>query len=139
MSTVFTALARRQTLVAFALALTLFGTTRGFAATLGTGTSNLGAGNATVASCQSSGAPTAAYSVAYDPALGGYAVAAVTVTDLDAGCAGKTISLTLAGAGGSSLGTLSGTIPAGGSSLLLTPGSTVAAAGVTGVSVAVAG
>jgi hypothetical protein len=139
MGTVLTALARRRTLVALALVLTLAGTTQGFAATLGTGTSTLAAGNATVASCQASGDPTGTYSVAYDPALGGYAVAAVTVTNLDTSCAGKTISLTLTGTGGGSLGALSGTVPAGGGSLALTPGSTVAAAGVTGVSVAIAG
>jgi hypothetical protein len=132
-----TAFARRRILFAVVLALTLFGATQGFAATLGTGTNALGAGNAAVASCQTSGAPTGTYTVSYDPALAGYTVATVHVTNLDAGCAGKAISLTLTGAG-DSLGTLTGTIPAGGGSLALTPGATVAAAGVTGVSVAIA-
>ena len=61
------------------------------------------------------------------------------MASLDAGCAGKTISVTLTGAGGGSLATLTGTVPAGGGSLALVPGTTVAAAGVAGVSVAIAG
>jgi hypothetical protein len=139
MSKAFTALARRRTLATVVLALMLFGATQAFAATLNTGSGALGAGNAAVAACQASGAPTGAYTVAYDPALAGYAVATVTVTNLDAGCAGKAVSLTLTGTGGSSLGTLTGVAPAGGGSLALTPGAHVAAASVTGVSVAIAG
>jgi len=139
MGTVLSALAARRTLAVVILALTLAGTTNGFAATLGTGAGNLGAGNAAVGSCQASGAPAATYTVAYDAELGGYAVAAVTVTGLDTSCAGKTISLTLTGARSDSLGAAGGTVPAGGGSLTLAPGSTVAAGGVTGVSVAISG
>jgi len=132
-------LAKRRTLAAVVLALTLFGATQGVAATLATGTNALGAGNAPVASCQASGTPTGTYAVAYDPALAAYKVASVTVTSLDTSCGGKTISMTLTGTGSAGLATLAGTVPAGGGSLTLTPGAIVGAAGVTGVSVAISG
>ena len=139
MRATFTALARRRTLAAIVLAITAFAATRGVAATLGLGANALAAGSAPIASCQAAGAPTGTYAVAFDPALAAYAVSTVTVTNLDASCAGKTISLTLTAAGSGGLGTVAGTVPAGGGSLTLTPGATVAAADVTGVSVAIVG
>jgi hypothetical protein len=139
MSKTFKALAAKKTLFAIVLALTIFGAVYGFAATLNVGTNQLSAGNATVASCQASGTPTGTYSVAYDSTLGGYKVSGVTVTGLDTGCASKAISVTLTGSGNSNLGTITGTVPVGGGSLALTPGSTIGAASVTGVSVAIAG
>ena len=63
----------------------------------------------------------------------------VTVTGLDAGCATKAISVTLTGAANANLASIAGTVPAGGGSLALTPGSTVSAASVSGVSVAING
>ncbi len=60
------ALAKRRTLFAVVLALTIFGAVYGFAATLNVGTDTLSAGNATVASCQTSGSPTGTYTTAYD-------------------------------------------------------------------------
>ena len=130
---------RWRTLAATVLALTFFGAVQGFAATLSFGASTLSAGNAPVAACQNSGAATGTYSVAYDPAAAAYTVATVSMLDLDSSCAGKTISLTLTGTGSSSLATLTGTVPAGGGSVALTPGATIAAAAVTGVSVAILG
>ena len=139
MSKALMALTQRKTVFALVLALTIFGAVYGFAATLNVGTQELSAGNATVASCQASGSPTGTYSVAYDSTITGYKVSGVTVTGIDAGCANKTVSVTLTGTGGSSLGSLSGTAPAGGGSLALTPGSVISAASVTGVSVAING
>jgi len=133
------ALAAKKTIFALVLALTIFGAVYGFAATLNVGTNQLSAGNATVASCQASGTPTGTYTVAYDSTLGAYKVSGVTVTSLDAGCATKTVSVTLTGTGNSNLGTITGAVPAGGGSLALTPGSTIAAASVTGVAVAING
>jgi len=132
-------LAKRRTLFAIVLALTIFGAVYGFAATLNVGANTLSAGNATVASCQAAGTPTGTYTVAYDPTLAGYKVAGVTVTGLDAGCATKTVSVTLTGASAVSLGAITGAVPAGGGSLALTPVGTVSAALVTGVSVAING
>ena len=133
------ALAAKKTLFALVLALTIFGAVYGFAATLNVGTNQLSAGNATVASCQASGTPTGTYTVAYDSTLPGYKVSGVTVTGIDAGCVGKTVSVALTGAAGAIIGAqLSGTAPAGGT-LALTPASTTSAALVTGVSVAING
>jgi hypothetical protein len=135
----FKALAAKKTLFALVLALTIFGAVYGFAATLNVGTNQLSAGNAAVASCQASGTPTGTYTVAYDSTLGGYKVSGVTVTGLDAGCATKTVSVTMTGAANANLGTITGAVPAGGGSLALTPGSTISAASVTGVAVAING
>jgi hypothetical protein len=132
------ALMKKKTLFAFVLALTIFGAVYGFAATLSLNTNQLSAGNATVASCQTT-TPVASYSVAYDSTLVGYKVGTVTVTSLDAACATKAISITFTGAAGANLLTLTGAVQAGGGIQVFTPGSTVSAALVTGLSVAVSG
>ncbi len=139
MKRALTTLARKKTLFALVLALTIFGAVYGFAATLNVGTNQLSAGNATVASCQASGTPTGTYTVAYDSTISAYKVSGVTVTGIDAGCATKAVSVTLTGAAGANLGTIAGTGPAGGGSLALTPGSVISAASVTGVAVAING
>jgi hypothetical protein len=133
------AFAAKKTIFALVLALTIFGAVYGFAATLNVGTNQLSAGNATVASCQASGTPTGTYTVAYDSTLASYKVSGVTVTGIDAGCATKSVSVTLTGAAGLGLGTMTGAAPAGGGSLALAPGSTISAASVTGVAVAING
>jgi hypothetical protein len=132
-------IAAHRNATAVLLALTIFGAVYGFAATLNVGTSPLAAGNASVASCQSTGSPTGAYTVAYNPALGAYGIAGITVKNLDAGCAAKVVSVTLTGAANAVLATISGVVPAGGGSLALNPGTAVAAANVTGVSVGING
>jgi hypothetical protein len=140
MSNSLKALAKKKTLFALMLALTIFGAVYGFAATLNVGTNQLSAGNASVASCQATGTPTGTYAVAYDSTLMGYKVSGVTVSNLDAGCATKTVSVTLTDAAHANLGTISGAVPAGGGTLALTPGATpISAALVTGVSVAING
>jgi hypothetical protein len=133
------ALAKHRTLVAVVLALGLFAAVYGFAATLDVGTTPLGAGNAPVASCQSAGSATGGYTIAYDSALGGYKIAGISVRNLAAGCAAKVVSVTLTGAANALLTTVTGIVPAGGGSLALSPGDTVAAASVTGVSVGING
>jgi hypothetical protein len=139
MTNIIKAFAKKRTAFSIVLALTIFGAVYGFAATLNVGANTLSAGNASVASCQASGTPTGTYTVAYDSTLGGYKVSGVTVTGLDAGCATKAVSVTLTGAANANLASLAGTVPAGGGSLALTPGSTVSAASITGVSVAING
>jgi hypothetical protein len=131
------ALAQKKTLFALVLALTIFGAVYGFAATLNVGSNQLSAGNASVASCQASGTPTGTYTVAYDSTISSYEVSGVTVTGIDVGCNGKTLSATLTGAAGASLGTVSGTIS--GTSLALTPAAHLNAVSVTGISVAING
>jgi hypothetical protein len=137
MSKSLKALMKKKTLFAFVLALTIFGAVYGFAATLNLSTNQLSAGNATVASCQASGSPTGTYAVAYDSTLIGYAVSTITVTGIDAGCAGKTVSVTLTGASAVALGSISGV--AAGTSLTLTPPAHLDAKSVIGVSVAING
>jgi hypothetical protein len=133
------ALAKKRTLFATVLALTIFGAVYGFAATLSVGSNTLSAGNAAVASCQVTGTPTGTYTTGYDTTLGGYKVATVVVTGLDdTNCSGKAISVTLTGAANANLGTIAGVVPVSGT-LTLTPGATVSAALVTGVSVAING
>jgi hypothetical protein len=133
-------LLKSKTILALTLALTIFGAVYGFAATLNVGADTLSAGNATVASCQASGTPTGTYSVAYDTTSAAYKVSGVTVANLDTNCAGKAISVTLTGSSGATnLGTITGTVPVGGGSLALTPSGTIAAASVSGVSVAING
>jgi hypothetical protein len=129
-------LAKRRTVVAVVLALTIFGAVYGFAATLSVGANTLSAGNASVASCEAATA-LGTYTVAYDSTLGGYKVATVNVTGIDVGCNTKNISVTLTGASNANLNTVTGTIA--GTSIALTPGATVSAALVTGVSVAING
>jgi hypothetical protein len=136
---VLRALARQRALLAVLLALGSFGAIYGFAATLGAGASPLGAGSASVATCQAAGTATGAYTIAYDSMLGGYRVSGITVNNLAAGCAAKAVSVTLTGAANAVLGTIAGVVPAGGGSLALSPGATVAAASITGVSVAISG
>ena len=140
MQKLLTNLMKRKTIFATVLALTIFGAVYGFAATLNVGANTLSAGNATVASCESTGTPTGTYSVAYDTTLAAYKVSGVTVTGLDASCASKSVSVTLtSNSGGTNLATITGTVPAGGGSLALTPSGTIAAANVSGVSVAING
>ena len=135
----FKMLAKRRTVFALVLALTIFGAVYGFAASLNVGTNALSAGNATVASCQASGTPTGTYTVAYDSTIPGYKVATVVVTGLDTtNCNGKAISVTLTGASAANLTTLTGTVPGAGN-LTLTPGTVISAASVQGVSVAING
>ena len=133
------ALAKRRTLFAVVLALTIFGAVYGFAATLSVGANTLSAGNASVSSCQVTGTPTGTYTTAYDSTIPGYKVATVVVTGLDnTNCSGKAISVTLTGAANANLATITGSVPVSGN-LTLTPGSSISAAAVTGVSVASAG
>lgn len=139
MSKAMKTLAKRRTLFAAVLALTIFGAVYGFAATLSVNANTLSAGNASVASCQVTGTPTGTYTTAYDSTIPGYKVATVVVTGLDnTNCSGKAISVTLTGAANANLATITGSVPVSGN-LTLTPGSSVSAASVTGVSVAIAG
>ena len=136
------ALAKRRTLFAVLLALTIFGAVYGFAATLNVGTNTLSAGNATVASCQASGTPTSTYALTYDSTIPGYKVSGVTVTGMDPLCNGKTVSVTLTGAANASLASGNAVYSSAGSSTTVAIGSLSAtpnATSVTGVAVAVNG
>ncbi|HLY93731.1 MAG TPA: hypothetical protein VKP14_02700 [Gaiellaceae bacterium] len=137
-----TAFAKKRTLFALVLALTIFGAVYGFAATLNVGANALSAGNAAVASCQASGTPTGTYTLAYDSTLNSYKVTGVTVTGMDANCNGKTVMVTLTGASNASLATGSATYSSAGSSTQVAVSSLSAtpdAKSVSGVSIAING
>lgn len=134
------ALAKRRTLFAVVLAVTIFGAVYGFAATLNVGSNSLSAGNIAVASCQATPV-TGTYTTAYDSTVPGYKVSSVIVTGLTTTCGSKTVSATLTDSSNNPIagGTLTGTAPVGGGTLTLTPASAVSAATVAGVSVAING
>jgi hypothetical protein len=141
MKSMLKTVAKRRTILAVLLALTIFGTVYGFAATLNVGANALSAGNATVASCQATGTPTGTYTVSYDAVLG-YKVTGVTVTGMDPLCNGKTVSVTLTGAGAVSIASGSAVYSSAGASTTVAIAGltgTPAANTVTGVSVAVNG
>ena len=142
MSTMIKGLLKRRMLFATIAAISVFGGVYGFAATLNITSNKLSAGNATVASCQAT-TPNTSYTVAYDATLnsnvGGYKVATVVVSSLDAACATKPVNVTLQGASAASLGEITSSVPAGGGTLTLTPSSAIPAASVNGISAAING
>ena len=137
MSKVKTVLRQRKMLFAAMLALTIFGAVYGFAASLNVTSNKLSAGNATVASCQST-SPTSSYDIAYDSTLGGYKVSDVVVSGIASTCNSLPISVTLTGASSANLAALSGSTGTTGS-VTLTPSSTVDASLLQGISVAING
>jgi hypothetical protein len=83
------------------------------AATIGTVTdSGIGAGNTVVASCDTDGVNTA-YTTAYSASTPGYNVTAVNVTNINAACNGKAISVTVAKSDGSTPATGTSTVASG--------------------------
>jgi hypothetical protein len=97
---------------------TLFGTlvytiALASAATIGTVTdSGVGAGNTVVASCDTDGVNTA-YTTAYSASTPGYSVTAVSVTNINAACNGKTISVTVAKSDGTTPASGTGAVASG--------------------------
>ena len=120
---------------ALAVGIAMFGTVFAFAATLGLTSTNLGSGDATVESCDTSVA--ASYSTTYSSDLGTYVISTVDF-DLNAGCAGEAMSVTLTGDGGSLPATITGTAASGTNHVDFTSNS-IPASAVTGVHVVVTG
>lgn len=113
----------------------VFGAVTAFAASLNVTSGSLGAGNATVASCNS------AASVSYNTALssGVYKVTTAPVTTA-AACKGMSYSVTLTGASNASLAEVTGTLDATtGAALPDFTSNGISAASVTGVSVVITG
>lgn len=116
----------------------VFGAVFGLAASINVSSDGLGAGNASVAACQS-GTLTSSFATAYDSSIPGYAVSTVTVSGLQSGCYDKDYSVTLTGSGNAPLGEVAGTTPSSGAGFDLDFGSAgVAAAALTGVHVVIA-
>ncbi len=109
------------------------------AAGLGTTGRSLGSGQQAVSACTSD-TLRVSYTTTYSPAVAGYAVTGVTLTDTApvpslAACAGTTYRVTLLGASGASLGEVTGVVPDGATSFSPAAGfpSPVDASAVTGV------
>ena len=114
----------------------VFGAVTAFAATLTVNSKSLGAGNATVASCNSSASVT--YNTSYSASLPGYKVTTAPVTSAVA-CATMSYKVTLTGAANASLGEVTGTLDASGNASPDFTASNIAASGVTGISVVITG
>jgi hypothetical protein len=124
------------------------GAGQALAAGLNTSGQNLGSGQQVVSACTPD-TLLVSYTTAYSPSAGsggGYAVTDVTVSDTAptpdlAACAGQTYRVTLLGAGGTSLGELTGTVPSQATSFSPATGfaSPPAASAVTGVSLVLGG
>lgn len=114
-----------------------FGAVTAFAATLSVSSKSLGAGNATVASCNATAQVT--YNTTYQASLPGYKVSTTPITTA-AGCTGMTYKVTLTTTGNAQLGTdITGTLDASGGASPDFSSQNLAASAVTGVSVAVTG
>lgn len=93
----------RRLAVTIVAAATVFASVFGIAASLNVTAAGLGAGAATVASCDTDGVTTG-YTVAYSAAAGGYAVSTVNVSGIATpDCNGRTMKVTLVGASDASL------------------------------------
>ena len=116
------ALAKRRTLFAGVLALTIFGAVYGFAATLGVGINTLSAGNVDRRVLPGTGNVTGTYTTAYDSTIPGYKVERCHGHRTLGGMTQrKTVSVTLTDSSNNAIGTaLTGTVPAGGGTLTLT-------------------
>ena len=121
------------------------GAGQALAAGLTTAGQSLGSGQQAVSACTPD-TLLVSYATAYSPSAGGYAVTDVTVSDTTptpdlAACAGQTYRVTLLGAGGSSLGELTGVVPSGQTSFSPATGfaSPPAVSAVTGVSLVLGG
>lgn len=130
--------ATRTTKMIFAavLALVVFASTYGFAASLGLTTSGLGAGSSVVSACGTG--INAAYTTTYSSSIPGYSVSAVNLSAIPPTCLSKAFKIQLTGASGAAIGSeMSGTLPASGTTTSISTSGTPDASLVTGISVVV--
>jgi len=122
--------------LAAVVASIVFAGVYGFAASLGLGSSGLGAGNAVVSSCGTG--IQAAYTTAYSSSLPGYSVTQVNLSSIPAGCLSKSYRIQLTGASNVTVGAeMTGTLPASGTTANINTTGNVDASAVTGISVVV--
>ena len=125
----------KKFLIPLGAGIVVFGAVTAFAATLNVTGTSLGAGNATVASCNSSASVT--YTTAATTNAKTYRVATAPVTSAVA-CAGLAYKVSLLGASGS-LGEVTGTLDSSGAAAPDFTSANVAAQDVTGVAVVITG
>jgi hypothetical protein len=129
----------KRALVALGVGSVIFASVYGLAASLNVSSGSLGAGNASVAACQSA-TLTSSYATAYSSSTPGYNVGVVTVSNLQSTCYGKAFKVTLVNSSNTSLGEITGTLPSTGSSFTADfTSANVSAASVTGVHVLITG
>jgi len=129
----------KRAIVALLIGAAVFGGIYGLAASLNVSTKTLGAGNASVASCQAT-TLTASYATSYSSTIPGYQVGVVTVTGLATTCWSMPFKVTLVNASNVSLGEVSNTTPASGASFTADfTSANVPAATVTGIHVVITG
>jgi hypothetical protein len=126
----------RRFLIPAVAGVVTFGVVTAFAATLSVSSKSLGAGNATVATCNASAQ--VSYNTTYSASLPGYKVTTAPVTTA-VGCAAMAYKVDLTGAGNASLGEITGSLDGTGAASPDFSASNVAASAVTGVSVAITG
>jgi len=93
----------KRAILAIAAGLITFAGVYGLAASLNLTTTTLGAGTATVASCQAA-TLNVTYAPSYASTIPGYAAGTVTVNNLQSTCYNMAYRITLSGTGGASLG-----------------------------------
>lgn len=134
-------MSKKRVLLGLLAGAMVFSMVVGMAASLGGLTSDrLGADDAVVAACDTDGVTTS-YTNGYTAAgTAGYKVNSVVVGGIADTCDGDTLSVSLTGSGGTSLGEQSMTVPtgAGTSATVSFSGSNVLAESVTGVHVVIA-
>lgn len=126
----------KRFLIPATVGVVTFGAVTAFAASLSVSSKSLGAGNATVSTCNATAQVT--YNTTYAATLPGYKVTTTPVTTA-AGCASMAYKVTLTGASNASLGEITGTLDATGAASPDFSSSNIAASAVTGVSVAITG
>ena len=126
----------KRFLVPAVVGVVTFGAVTAFAATLSVSSKSLGAGNATVATCNATAQ--VSYNTSYSASIPGYKVTTAPVTTA-VGCASMSYKVTLTGAANASLGEITGTLDGTGAASPDFSASNVAASAVTGVSVAITG
>lgn len=100
-------------------AIIVFALVHAFAASLGAGTSGLGAGSTVLASCGNG--MRFAYTTVFDTNISGYAVNGIDVSNIPAGCLSKSLSVTFTGGSGEVVGsTVAAALPASGTTQVVT-------------------
>jgi hypothetical protein len=101
---------KKRLLIAALVGITVFATVYAVAASLTVTASSLGAGTATVSSCDTDGVATS-FDTTYSASAAGYKVTTVHVTGIATpGCDGKTMKVTLIGAADASLAEVTATL-----------------------------
>ena len=101
---------RKRLVIAVIVGLTVFATVFAVAASLNLTASSLGAGEATVASCDTNGVATS-FDTTYSATAGGYKMTTVHVTGIATpGCDGRAMKVTLIGTADASLAEVTATL-----------------------------